>query len=183
MRSRRTKRAGRGLKAVESDKTLNPLVAATNCPGKGKSAFLVHFPESADYLKYVKEYFGDAKPIVSVITFNNGMSSNSKGTGQLGLRVLYSAARGLGPAGDWRSFLRMFSAYGNLDLQTSIAILRRVLGDRPVLILIDELSKAGSDATQNAIVSSIGSVLDEDGRTDIVVSALSPEYIENLITS
>ena len=49
-----------------------------------------------------------------------------------------------------------------------------------MLIIVDELSKAGKyDATA---IKELGEILSNDDRTDILVSSLSPVYIDTLLT-
>ena len=75
------------------DKSRNPLIAIPGSPGIGKSTFLCHFPESDAY----KEYIGfNRHPIVSILTFNKGMTHSPNNQDALGLRVLYGAAVAMG---------------------------------------------------------------------------------------
>jgi hypothetical protein len=51
-----------------------------------------------------------------------------------------------------------------------------------MLILVDEISTSGDEAAQVKVISEIGIVLNADGRTNIIVSALSPIYIHKLVS-
>jgi hypothetical protein len=64
----------------------------------------------------------------------------------------------------------------------AIDILREFFGsERPILLLIDELSKAKEyDIT---VITAVGNILDTFGDVDVIVSSLSPNYIKNLVTT
>ena len=67
----------------------------------------------------------------------------------------------------------------------AIHILQKVFGhDRPILILIDELSKAGETLSSglNSIIRQVEELLDAYDNLDVVVSSLAPSsYISDLL--
>ena len=162
------------------DKSRNPLIAIPGSPGIGKSTFLCHFPESDAY----KEYIGLSRsPIVSTLTFNKDMNYSPNSQDAPGLRVLYGAAVSMGvlcrKGITWRDFADRYPCH-NLDVFTAVKILRHVFGsERPVLLLIDEISRAKNSV---AVATSFGEVLDLIGDCDVVVSALSPGFVADLMS-
>ena len=66
-------------------------------------------------------------------------------------------------------------------------ILRRVFDpvnpsettQRPMLIGVDEISKSKND---KVVMKQLGAVLDKFKDVDVIVSSLSPAYVENLVT-
>eukprot|EP01041_Mallomonas_annulata_P007129 gene7129-14502_t len=168
-----------------NDKVSNLLIAIPGCLGMGKSTFLYHFPDSNAY----KEYINDSSPIVSIITFSNGMGS--KGVDAIGLRIIYGAIVSMGlmkaSSYPWITFYDNFisslpSTYE--EILQSFDILTDLFGKhRRMLILVDELAKS-SDMndrdTDKAISIKLGSMLNCFADIDIVVSSLSPAYIQNL---
>mmetsp|Transcript_12603 Transcript_12603/g.20961 ORF Transcript_12603/g.20961 Transcript_12603/m.20961 type:complete len:422 (+) Transcript_12603:161-1426(+) len=168
-----------------TDKIINHLTALPGAPGIGKSTFMVHYPESESYKQYCQEYYPtNPAPIVSTVIFNSGMGG---GPSSIGLRILYGAAVAMGIIDkltlSWRHFAKSFSNQAE-QLERAgkaVDILRRLFGDeRPILILIDELSQSADDVK---IMKSLGNVLASYGNTDILVSSLSPQYVSGLLTS
>eukprot|EP01041_Mallomonas_annulata_P030314 gene30314-52429_t len=152
----------------------------------GKSTFLCHLPESNAY----KEYMNGTSPIVSIITFTNGMGS--KGADAIALRIIYGAIVSMGlmkaSSYPWITFYDNFiSSLPSTDdeILQSIEILRDLFGKhRRMLILIDELAKSSDKnnrETDKVISLKLGNVLDDFADIDIVVSSLSPAYIQNLV--
>lgn len=112
-----------------------------------------------------------------------------------GLRILFGAAmamqsaesKKLQPEDDpfrWHNFLNLFETFASLSALDAVVILREVYGDnRRVLVLVDELSKiARHDQADDAVVGEIGHILDSLDYADVIVSSLSPQYAEALLT-
>ena len=177
------------------DKSANKLIALPGCPGIGKSTFMAHFPESEAYKSYVK-LRSSSSPIVAPFSFNSMMNS---GEPMLGLRILFGAAECMVTeetkkvrAGNWIEFYTSFSDFDNLSAEQSLSILRQVYGeDRLVIILADEISKAhlnfvdeqSNITAGKMIMTQLGIVLDSNGDNDVLVSSLSPQYIETLLSN
>ena len=74
-----------------------------------------------------------------------------------------------------------------LTATDAVKILRRVFDpvnpsettQRPMLIGVDEISKSKND---KVVMKQLGAVLDKFKDVDVIVSALSPAYVENLVT-
>ena len=133
-----------------SDKSLSPALLVAQGPGAGKSHFLAVLGEEIPML-----YDLDGKnqtPIVSAFTYNSGMdfaiSDNLKA--DLALRVLYGAARHMSRTTcDWSDFLEKCKPCLNdidLGMRLAVKILRTWYGDRPVVILADEVGKSKDEA-------------------------------------
>ena len=81
------------------------------------------------------------------------------------------------------------SMYENLTARDAVKILKKVFDPvsesssetkrRPMLILVDEISKSKDD---KEVMTQLGAVLDEFDDVNIVVSSLSPGYVEELVT-
>ena len=133
--------------------------------------------------------------IVSTLTFNKGMAFNKD---VLGLRIIYGALRSMrviSKSPSFEEFLKEVDStsasekgkYESLTAEDAVNILRKVFDDpasstsetsrRPMLILVDEISKAKDDKN---VMRELGAVLDEFGNVDIVVSSLSPGYMEEV---
>ena len=138
-----------------TDNTYNQLIAIPASPGIGKSTFLTHFPVSAAYQAYAaKHHTSDnninASLIIAPLTFNSQMGDTPlDDSATIGLRILYGAARSMRQNGTdihwsnqyrWNEFLDEFITFKSLTAERAVAILRRVYGNRRVLLLI-ELSK------------------------------------------
>ena len=129
-----------------SDKSDSPAILVAQAPGAGKSHFLAVLGEEIPML-----YDLDGKnqtPIVSAFTYNSGMdfaiSDNLKA--DLALRVLYGAARHMsGTKCSWREFLQEWKPL-QIDINLAVRILRTWYGDRPVVILADEVGKSKDEA-------------------------------------
>jgi hypothetical protein len=183
-RSRQIERASNPEKAA--DKSDNPLVSIPGSPGSGKSAFLANFPNSEAYKKYVSEYHGGTSPIVSVLTFNSEMTYNET---IFGVRIIYGALRSMNVITSKfkDEFMKEISVnMKGIEADAAIDILREVFGaDRPVFLGVDELSKANSNTQpeeDKAIMKEISILLDACGYCDVLVSALSPLYVDKLLT-
>jgi hypothetical protein len=168
------------------DKSLNPLIAIPGSPGSGKSTFFVHFPDSNEYKDYCKGDNNESlSPIVSTLTFNGEMNNYPV---SFGLRILYGAARSMTLIDEtvkWSEFTKEVGI-DDIEADDAVQLLRRVFGkDRPILILVDEVSKAVkfSQDCDTKIMRQIGDLLDNDGNTDVIMSSLSPNYVETLVTT
>ena len=167
------------------DKRANRITAIPGSPGSGKSSFLVNFPASNEYRNYVLECHGSADAVVSTLTFNNLMDT---GDSDLGLRILFGAAQAMGfpmKPTSWDDYLGAnMGKYGFLNAKEAVRILQSTFGpNRPILLLVDELVKAQGPLKPDELVTrQLGAVLDEFGNADVLVSALSPRYVEDLAT-
>ena len=162
------------------DKKKNTLIAIPGSPGSGKSTFLAHFPESVAFKCYL-----DHHPlIVSTLTFNSAMNG---GRDSIGLRIIFGAAISMGlfnSSYTWLEFytphMNCFPENYNLEALQAVDLLQRVFGqDHRVLIMVDELKKADNSSH---VMSQLGVLLDKKGECDMLVSALSPEYIRKLLS-
>jgi hypothetical protein len=166
------------------DKNINPLIAIPGSPGSGKSTFLAHLPGSTAMMNYYGER---SLPIVVPVTFNSMMGNFYKNPttnaieDTFGLRVIYAAAASMGLVGNtkyqlWRTFVEEYSEFANISLEDALRILNKLFGEnRPILLLVDELSKAVND---QSVMREIGEQLNENGNFDAIVSSLSPTYVE-----
>ena len=184
LQERRSTRA----KAVnKGDKMCNPLVALPAAPGSGKSTFLAHFPTSPEW----QEFGGDGAAIVSTLTWNSGMGG---GPVSFGLRIIYGAVRGMGLANTkWSQWSKDMEATvpnaAMLSAYDAVSLLRQLFGrHRPVLLLVDEVSKTKyypnphpALANDARVLHDLGQLLDTDEHFHAVVSSLSPAYIRDLL--
>ena len=182
MQHRYQKRAATHERAA-MDKMLNPLISIPGSPGSGKSTFIVHFPESAAYKQYLQDTNRPAA-IVSTLTFNSVMDTKCPKINDVGLRIIYGGMRAmLGLTRfplSWKAFLEKFNAEESFLACDAVDMLRRLFGlNRPVLLLVDELSKATND---KAVMTDLGGVLAEDDNCDVVVTSLSPAYVLELLS-
>ena len=131
------------LKAnISSDK-------AAQAPGAGKSHFLAMLGEEIPML-----YDLDGKnqaPIISAFTYNSPMNLEIENLkADLALRVLYGAAWHMSRTiCEWSDFLETCKTsleIDSIDIRLAVKILRRWYGDRPVLILADEVGKSKHEA-------------------------------------
>ena len=131
-----------------SDKSFSPAFLVAQAPGAGKSHFLALLGEQIPIL-----YDLDGKketPIVSAFTYNSKMTvdiDNLKA--DLALRVLYGATRHMSRTTcEWRDFLKTWKSreIDSIDVDLAVEILRAWYGDRPVVILADELGKSKDEA-------------------------------------
>eukprot|EP01039_Chlorochromonas_danica_P011577 gene11577-12967_t len=166
-----------------SDKQFNSLICLPAAPGSGKSTFMARFPETTGFKNYVQNR--SSMPCVVIpITFNSRMNEFLNDADTIGLRMLYAAAISMSDKEEysqhtWTGFCEMFQEFASLKARRALYILRRVYGDRRMLLLVDELSKA-KDGLK--VMSEIGVILDGERTVDVLVSSLSPTYIVNLLT-
>jgi len=169
------------------DKSYNRLIAIPGSPGSGKSTFLARFPTSNAWREFV-----GTDPIVATLTWNSGMALEPV---SLGLRMLYGAVRGMGLEdvtwGQWIEDIGGTDPNATISANDAVAMLRRLFGDRPVLVLVDELAKSANDfdipigwsLTNDArVMIELGGLLDNDGDFHAVVSSLQPAYIVDLVS-
>ena len=133
-----------------SDKSDSPAILVAQAPGSGKSHFLAVLGEKIPML-----YDLDGKnqtPIVSAFTYNSGMglAISDNPEADLALRVLCGAARHMSRTTcDWSDFLEKCKpCLDDIDLgmRLAVKILRTWYGDRPVVILADEVGKSNDEA-------------------------------------
>lgn len=176
----------RGMAA--SDKTVNPVVALPAVPRSGKSTELKYFPASIAYKNYHAERINDTHPnfrvsnetpIVSIVTFNGGMRFHNA-SDALGLRIIYGALKSANlTESTWPQFLAQFPELADLSGAQAVLMMRQVFGDdRLIFVGVDELAKSKDP---ESIGRDLGDILDGDRRTDCVVTALTPQYIDNLV--
>eukprot|EP01041_Mallomonas_annulata_P004430 gene4430-8829_t len=165
----------------------NHLIALIGSPGMGKSTFLTHFPESEAY----KRYLNGRSPIVSTVTYSN--MAPTVGVEAIGLRIIYGAAVSMGildkQSYPWELFYNTFISttvsWGDAEEYNAIELLQEIFGEnRPILILVDDLSKSSElpclwkrDAY---ICSSLGYLLNGFLDLDVIVSSVSPSYINDV---
>eukprot|EP01041_Mallomonas_annulata_P011375 gene11375-23811_t len=183
-----SRRENRKMAQIASDKKWNPLIAIPGSPGTGKSTFLTYFSDSTAFNLYVNE----TSPIVSTSSFNGAMGKI--GADSIGLRIVYGAVVAMGLINaeiyPWKSFYSTFKdslPSSDEEMEQTVSFLRNIFGlDRPILLLVDELVKAFDEphpyTKSRNICSKLGWILDNYGDIDIVISALSPTYIELLTT-
>jgi hypothetical protein len=176
------------VKGTEKDKINNPLITIPGTPGIGKSTFFAHFPESEAYIDYSINYSTSKKEaIVSTFTFNSGMEYWKKDL--IGLRIMYGTLVSMGllsnthKLANFDSFINEFFEEGLYIFDygyDAIVFLQNIFGeDRKYLILVDEISKANDDVK---VMRDLGEILNKIDNCDIVVSSLSPQYINKLLT-
>ena len=174
-------------KNAKQDKILNHLTVLSNAPGCGKSTAMMHFPLSAAYRNYYNRRtlcdtfkVVDDPPIICALTYNSGMDG---GPLSVGMRILFGTMKAMGLCNDlqWKQFSEDFKDCESIRALKAVDIIRGLFGEqRLMLIIVDELSKAGKyDATA---IKELGEILSNDDRTDILVSSLSPVYIDTLLT-
>lgn len=171
------------------DKAHNSLVTLPGVPGAGKSTFMAHFGFSEPYLKYAAHWGSNLQPLVSLFTYNSGMEGGNVGSAP-GLRLVYGALHSsCGCRQSWVEFSNSHAGLYNMTASEAVTILRDVFGkERRILICVDELNKVDQvqelNPKMNAeyVLSQLCSVLSTDGKADLLVSALNPHYIDNLLT-
>lgn len=165
-----------------TDKRNNNLLTLPGTPGSGKSSFMAEFPFSAQFKQYAKARQQDEgldhTPLVALFTFNSGMGYPHDVA--IGLRIIYGVLRWTGSTEMWKDFYDRHAHSKDLNAADAVAVLRQAFGDnRLILIGVDELSKTGESSKD--IMQQLCVVLDNDGRTDVLVSTLSPAYIRELL--
>eukprot|EP01039_Chlorochromonas_danica_P008089 gene8089-8923_t len=145
---------------------------------------MARFPDTEDFKDYVQER-SDKPCVVIPITFNSRMSEFLNDADTIGLRMLYGAAMSMSDKEEysqhtWTSFTKTFQEFAPLKARGAVNILRKVYGDRRMLLLVDELSKAKDD---KEAMKEIGVILNLERAVDVLVSSLSPNYIATLITA
>ncbi|CAK9081179.1 unnamed protein product [Durusdinium trenchii] len=140
-----------------SDKAFSPAILVAQAPGAGKSHFLAMLGEEIPML-----YDLDGRsqtPIISAFTYNSGMTKDDIENlkTDLALRVLYGAARHMSRTKcEWSDFVEAWKSHfvkawksreiDSIDINLAVKILRRWYGDRPVVILADEVGKSKDEA-------------------------------------
>eukprot|EP00438_Fugacium_kawagutii_P029150 Skav225255 [mRNA] locus=scaffold988:188349:190121:+ [translate_table: standard] len=132
-----------------SDKAFSPAILVAQAPGAGKSHFLAALGEELPML-----YDLDGRnqtPIVSAFTYNSRMADDIENLKtDLALRVLFGAAWHMsGTKCEWGEFLDKWKTsleMNSIDMRLAVEILRTWYGDRPVVILADEVGKSNDEA-------------------------------------
>ena len=131
-----------------SDKANSPAILVAQAPGAGKSHFLAMLGEEIPMLHDLDGR--NQTPIISAFTYNSGMDAGIENLkADLALRVLYGAARHMSRTTcEWRDFLRTWKSreIDSIDIDLAVEILRSWYGDRPVVILADEVGKSKDEA-------------------------------------
>lgn len=169
-----------------ADKRNNCIVAVPGSPGSGKTTFLLHFAVSPEYENYLREtgVENTSKAIVAPVTFNSKMT---RGCAAFGLRIMYGAAKSMGffegRTVTWKGFAKSLSRFRDIDPTIAVEVLREIFGNRRVLILVDNIKKAAKleKGGDDAVMGAICTLLSNDGTVDVLVSALSPTYMRNLV--
>ena len=141
-------RSNRLFGRSRSDKADSPAILVAQTPGSGKSHFLAALGEE---LPMLYDLAGrNQTPIISGFTYNSGMDAGIENLkADLALRVLYGAARHMSRTTcEWRDFLRTWKSreIDSIDIDLAVEILRSWYGDRPVVILADEVGKSKDEA-------------------------------------
>jgi len=182
----------------------NALLAVTNAPGYGKSAFLVQAPAA----------LMETNPIVAPVTYNSAMTDNldsTMGITPLGVRVIFGAIAAMRPTevpsecafkGErpWTEFCSHLEMIlneqalptGSDKVMKYLGLLRKLYAREVVFVLVDELSKCCKsealkfdDAEVNpaeSVCREVGTILDSDRKALAMVSCLSPTYAKELVT-
>lgn len=173
------------------DKMYNPLIAIPGSPGSGKSTFLANFANSKCYKSMLKmRYPGvdDPQPIVALYSFA-GMEIREP---ELGLRILHGALASMGVWGNQPKRYGNFcdellsSNYkinASIKAREVVPVLREFFGkDRPILLLQDETVSTGNTIREKSVIKQICGIMTNNGGVDLIVSALSPQYVDKLVT-
>jgi len=170
---------------TSTDKMNNALIAIPGSPGIGKSSFLAHLPESEIF----QNYSSSSRVIVSPFTFTNDMSDFNS---SLSLRIIFGAIQGMSGSdiqytnATWGNFHAVFQVWHELSCSNAVRVITEMYCRDPaqhrhrVLLLADELSKSGLSAIPH--MTAIGTMLDLNENVDVVVSALSPQFVKNLLS-
>ena len=175
-----------------ADKSVNHVSALPGTPGSGKSTELVHYPESRAYRAYVEDRractvellkVSHQEPIVSILTFNGVMEG---GPQSLGLRIIFGMLRSMGMISstsdiyNWTAFHKHFHESAEMDGMQAVTVIRAAFGeDRLIFIGVDEIGMCPQD---QKIMRDLGAILTIDGNTDVLITALTPAYVDNLVT-
>jgi hypothetical protein len=136
---------------------------------------MTHLSRSKEYI----EYAGSDGCLEILVTFNSGMT----GLAKLGIRVLYAAMVSKGLLAPefkvWNSFTSHMKDFKDVTSATAVQEVRSKFAfEGRILFCVDEIKNA-PDAM--VVVEELGQILDTDPLTDIVVSALTPIYVEDLV--
>ena len=156
------------------DKMCNPLITVLGAPGCGKSTFLVNFPASLAFSKYLN----GKSVIVSTLSFTNRL----EGTNDfLGLRIVFAVAISMGlieldyPWYHFESEFQHFFTKDALEAVEAVKLLQSVIeADHRVLLLVDEISEA---IDSKHVMKCINTLLSINGDCDVVMSVPSSECI------
>jgi hypothetical protein len=133
-----------------SDKANSPAILVAQAPGAGKSHFLAMLGEEIPMLHDLDGR--NQTPIISAFTYNSRMTEDDLAENlktDLALRVLYGAARHMSRTKcEWSDFVETWKSRENpeIAIRLAVKILRKWYGDRPVVILADEVGKSKDEA-------------------------------------
>ena len=157
-----------------SDKAFSPAILVAQTPGAGKSHFLAMLGEEIPMLHDLNGR--NQTPIISAFTYNSGMTEDDIENlkTDLALRILYGAARHMSRTKcEWSDFVEAWKSHENpeIAIRLAVEILRRWYGDRPVVILADEVGKSKDEAL---VRQELCRTMDAwGGQVFVVMSALS----------
>ena len=185
---------------ASADKIANPLVVFSSQKGSGKTTNLAHLVESVEYAQYVKDrqhtgrkelQVSQQHPLVCLLAFNSAMGYKKKEGNTLGLRIVFGALRSAGHnfTMSWSEFYEMFQNLQEFSGIKAVQLIRHFFGEKRLMLIgVDELAKIknanphGGAAIISEIAHTLGSILDQDGCTDVVMTALTPAFAEKLVT-
>jgi len=167
-------------------------------------------PKKKQFRKLTTDGLLPHNTIVCVFTFNSEMDGDPL---SLGLRIAYGSLRSSGSTETWNHFIAdllqsvkedpsmmesslSLSQSNQEDVRQAIKLIRDVRGqgaDCPVLIIVDEFSKARkylSDrlpelelvAKEKSLMHALGDAMDRDPNTHVIATSLSPQFIKVLVT-
>ena len=174
-----------------NDKSINPLISIPGSPGSGKSAFLANFPNSKCYKQLLKIRHPesiDIQPIVALYSFPPIFSEDP----EVGLRILHGALASMGVWGEqsksYGVFYKELFGSNNMNadsiaVKEALEILWEFFGKhRPILLLQDETSRIRDDNKVHVVLANVCQAMSDLQSVDLVVSALSPTYVHELVT-
>ena len=169
-----------------SDKMFSPAIVVAQAPGAGKSHFLAEFGDVVPDLYDLQKR--SRRPIVSAFTYNSKMTSYVKDVeADLVLRILYGAAVHMSAVKcEWKDFVRELKRKNKImeilsirRVDRAVMILREWYGQRPVVILADELGKSNKmfgETAEGFVRRTLCGAMDSWGsQVYVLMSALS-EY-------
>ena len=135
-----------------ANKRQSPALVVAQAPGAGKSHFLAKLGEEIPKLYDLQG--NEQIPIVSAFTYNSAMGRKPVHDlmADLVLRILYGAAFHMSPSKrrcDWPQFIdslksdaRLLECLSEGGVDLAVEILRECYGQRPIVILADEVVKS-----------------------------------------
>ena len=169
-----------------ANKRQSPALVVAQAPGAGKSHFLAKLGEEIPKLYDLQG--NEQIPIVSAFTYNSAMGRKPVHDlmADLVLRILYGAAFHMSPSKRhyWPQFMdsvksdaRLLECLSEGGVDLAVEILRECYGQRPIVILADEVAKSteryGPDA-EGIVRRALCQAMDTFGsQVFVVMSALS----------